>query len=161
MRRTWEVREGSCVFSHLWVFAGVKTHVCSSWAWSRVSGGLWPCFAGSVTGYSVKCGHRSTFPTCTVHGEIVLFLKNLIINGQTSSPSILCDMSECNLLFVFLQAHPHLSGFVFGVCLLRLLWRCDRGPRERTRHHVLAQRKMGLHWRTLRFLAMCPQEIGS
>lgn len=50
------------------VIAGVKTHVCSSWAWSQGSGGHWLCFAGSVTGYSVKCGHLSTFPTYTVHG---------------------------------------------------------------------------------------------
>lgn len=79
------------VCSHLWLFAGVKTHECWSWAWSRGSGGPWPCFAGSVTGYSVKCGRRSTFPTCTVHGEIPLFLS-LSSTGRLS-PSILYDVS--------------------------------------------------------------------
>lgn len=68
---------------------------------------------------------------------------------------------DLNLLLSFLQAHPNLSGFVFGVCLLCLLWRCDRGPRARPRHHVLAQRKMGLHRGALRFLSVRPQEIYS
>lgn len=52
------------------VIAGVKTHVCSSWAWFLGSGGHWLCFAGSATGYSAKCGHPSTFPTYTVLGKL-------------------------------------------------------------------------------------------
>lgn len=56
-----------CFFS---LIAGVKTHVCSSWVWSQASGGLWLCSAGSVTEYSVRCGHPSTFPTYIVHGEL-------------------------------------------------------------------------------------------
>lgn len=57
------------------------------------------------------------------------------------------------------QAHPYLSGFLFGLRLLRLLWCCDWGPGARTCHHVLAQREMGLHRCALRFLALCPQEV--
>lgn len=57
------------------------------------------------------------------------------------------------------QAHPHLSGFLPGLRLFRLLWRRDRSPGARTRHHVLAQREMGLHRRALRFLTLRPQEI--
>lgn len=60
--------------------------------------------------------------------------------------------------FMLLQAHPYLPGFILGLCLLRLLWCCNRGPRARPRHHVLAQWKMGFHWGALRFLPVCPQE---
>lgn len=52
------------------VVAGVKTPVCSSSAWSQGSGGHWLCSVGSVTEYSAKCGHLSTFPTYTVLGKI-------------------------------------------------------------------------------------------
>lgn len=61
------------------VIAGVKTHGCSSWAWSQGSGGRWLCFAGSVTGYSVKCGHLSTFPTYTVLGKLKANSENCAI----------------------------------------------------------------------------------
>lgn len=57
------------------------------------------------------------------------------------------------------QAHPYLSGFLFGLRLLRLLWCCDWGPGARTCHHVLAQREVGLHRCALRFLALRPQEV--
>lgn len=57
------------------------------------------------------------------------------------------------------QAHPYLSGFLFGLRLLRLLSCCDWGPGARTCHHVLAQREMGLHRCALRFLALRPQEV--
>lgn len=60
---------------------------------------------------------------------------------------------------LLLQAHPHLSGFLLGLRLLRLLWRSNRGPGARSCHHVLAQWEMGLHWRALRFIALCPQEV--
>lgn len=52
------------------LLAGVKTYECSSWVWSRGSGGHWLCFVGSVTGYSVRCGHLSISPTCTVLGKL-------------------------------------------------------------------------------------------
>lgn len=52
------------------LIAGAKTRAYSSWVWSRGSGGLWLCSAGSVTGYSVRCGLLSTSPTYIVHGEL-------------------------------------------------------------------------------------------
>lgn len=60
---------------------------------------------------------------------------------------------------MLLQAYPYLSGFLFGLCLLRLLWCCDWGPGARTCHHVLAKWEMGLHWRALRFLALRNKEV--
>lgn len=60
---------------------------------------------------------------------------------------------------MLLQAHPHLSGFLFGVRLFRLLWCCDRGPGAWACHHVLAQWEMGLHRCALCFPALRPQEV--
>ena len=59
------------------------------------------------------------------------------------------------------QAHPHLLGVLPGLCVFRLLRRGDRGTRAGSRHHVLAQRKMGLHRGALHHPAVCQQEVFS
>lgn len=88
---------------------------------------------------------------------------------QTSSPTVQWQPISCRVMsqpawliqtFLLLpQAHPHLPGLLPGLCLLRLLRCCDRGPGARPRHHVLAQREVGLYRCALRLLTLRPQEV--
>lgn len=63
------------------------------------------------------------------------------------------------ILLLLPQAHPHLSGLLHRLRLLRLLPRGDRGAGARAGHHVLAQREVGLYRCAVCFVTLRPQEI--
>lgn len=145
--------------------SGVFSHLSYSQVWKPTCPEAGPGLGRLVGSGPALLDQRQNILWNVVVGQLSLPALCMVSSGAfwriIKNPSTLSKMSHLNPFFMLLQAHPYLPGFILGLCLLRLLWCCNRGPRARPRHHVLAQRKMGLHWGALRFLPVCPQESRS
>lgn len=142
--------------------SGVWTHLSCPQVWEPSCPKAGPGLGPLVGSGPALLDQRQNILWNVVIGQLSLPALCMVSSGALwrilKNPSTLYKMSPLNPSFMLLQAHPYLPGFILGLCLLRLLWCRHRGPRARPRHHVLAQRKMGLHWGALRFLPVCPQE---
>lgn len=142
--------------------SGVFSHLSYSQVWKPTCPQAGPGLGRLVGSGPALLDQRQNILWNVVVGQLPLPALCVVSSGAfrriIKNPSTLYKKSSFNPLFMLLQAHPYLLGFILGLRLLRLLWCRDRGPRARPRHHVLAQREMGLHRGALRFLPVRPQE---